>query len=252
MESPVALVATRPETLPRDVARVLDLAGRDAAAGCRSVTRERAVGPHPTGGVPNWTLAALAAVCPPADGPPLIAVAGALHPRLGACACLAALTGAGADDLAAAVRSPQALLERARQAAEDSPWLLVDLTVVADADGGAVMRNRLLAGRDPFALDAQTARCLGWDPESMPLLRSARELGWRRRTDDGCLVGDLEDPAHAGGTPRPWRPARGPVWAALVRSLGRRRPRGVRTPWHVLGDDVAAGREPAWKVGIDA
>ncbi len=251
MDTLVALVATRPETLPRDLARVLELAGRDVTAGCRSVTAPRAVGPHPTGGVPNWTLAALAVACPPADGPPLLAIAGALHPRLGACACLAASAGAGADELAAAVRSPQVLLEQARRAPDDGSWMLVDLTVAAAPDGRAVMRNRLLAGRDPLALDTLTARCLGWDPESMPLLRAARALGWRGGASARTLVGDLDDHARASGAPRLWRPARGLKWTRLAAALGGRRAGADRTPWHALGDDVAAGREPVWEVGAD-
>jgi hypothetical protein len=260
MEPIVALVATRPETLPRDVVRVLGLAGCDTAAGCPAVAAAPAVGPHPTGGVPNWTLAAIAAAHPaaggqrevnPADGPSLIAVAGALHPRLGACACLAALAGAGADDLAAAVRAPQALLERARHAAGAGAWLLVDLTVVTAPDGRAVMRNRLLAGRDPVALDALTARCLGWDPASMPLLRAARAAGWGRGTDGRSPTGDPDDRARADGPARPWRPQRGPGWLREVRALGRRRAGAGRTPWHVLGDDVAAGRAPVWEAGAD-
>ena len=252
METPVALIVTRPETLPRDVARVLELAGRDAAQGCSSFTAARAVGPHPTGGVPNWTLAALAAACPPAPGRPLLAVAGALHPRLGACACLAALAGAGPDELSAAVRTPQALLDRALHAAQDGPWLLVDLTVAAAPDGHAVMRNRLLAGRDPVALDALTARCLGWDPGSMPLLCAARSSGGRRWADGRSPVGDLDEHARFSGVPRLWRPQRKLPWTRLAATLGRRRTGAVRTPWHALGDDVAAGREPVWEVVTDA
>jgi hypothetical protein len=252
METPVALVVTRPETLPRDVARALELAGRIATEGCSSVTAARAVGPHPTGGVPNWTLAALAAACPPTPGRPLLAVAGALHPRLGACACLAALAGAGPDELAAAVRAPQALLDRAQQAAADGPWLLVDLTVVAAPDGRAVMRNRLLAGRAPVALDALTARCLGWDPGTMPLLRAVRTSGGRRGADGRPPVGDLDEHARFSGVPRLWRPQRKLTWPRLTSTLGRRRAGAVRTPWHVLGDDVAAGREPVWEVVTDA
>jgi len=251
MPTPVALVATRPETLPRDVARVLALAGRDAAEGCRSVTAARAVGPHPCGGVPNWTLAALAAACPPAEGRPLLAVAGALHPGLGACGCLAALAGLGDPELAAAARSPRALLERIGLPHDDGPWLLVDLTVAAGAGGRTVLRNRLLAGRDPVALDALTARCLGWDPGSMPLLRAAREAGGRRDTDDRLPVGDVVGQAGVAEPLRPWRPARNLPWARFVTVPRRGRARAARTPWHALGDDLAAGRDPVWEVGAD-
>lgn len=252
MVSFVALVRARPETLPCDAARALALAGRNTGAGPRGVSAARAVGPHPTGGVPSWTLAALTAACPPGDGPPLLAVAGALHPRLGACACIAALAGADADELGAAVKSPQALLERARHAAVDGPWLLVDLTVAAAPDGRAVMRNRLLAGRDPLALDAWTARSLGWDPGTMPLLRAARTSGWRWDADGRTLVGDLDGPPLSDATPRPWRPERRWGWARRIAASGSRRAAAARTPWHALGDDVAAGRDPAWEVAADA
>lgn len=252
MASFVALVRTRPETLPRDAARALALAGRTTGAGPRGVSAARAVGPHPTGGVPNWTLAALTAACPPGDGPPLLAVAGALHPRLGACACVAALAGAGADELAAAVKSPQALLDRARRAAVEGPWLLVDLTVASAPDGRAVMRNRLLAGRDPLALDAWTARCLGWDPGSMPLLRAAHTAGWRWDAEGSALVGDLDGQTRSDAAPRPWRPERRWGWVRRIVASGSRRAAAARTPWHALGDDVAAGRDPAWEVAADA
>ncbi|MBK9302689.1 MAG: hypothetical protein IPM94_02050 [bacterium] len=252
MPTPVALVATRPETLPRDVARVLALAGRDEAEGCRSITAARAVGPHPAGGVPNWTLAALAAACPPSAGRPLLAVAGALHPGLGACGCLAALAGLGGAELAAAARAPRALLERlAPPDDDDGPWLLVDLTVAAAPDGRTVMYNRVLAGRDPLALDALTARCLGWDPESMPLLRAAREAGGRREPADRTPAGDADDHVRAGAPLRPWRPARDLPWSRFVPKPRRSHAGAVRTPWHALGDDIAAGREPVWEVGAD-
>lgn len=265
MSKMTALVWTRPETLPGDIARALSLACIGDGAPPATVTRRTAgAGPAP------WIAAAIApalaslgvaAADGAADGeaaavPRLHLVAAAVDPRLGAVGCLEALAGAPAARPARKPDAMEDLVDRAvRAAASGVHWFLVDATTVPASDGGRVARNRLLAGTDPVALDCWTARLCGLDPAWMPAVASAAAAGLGVDPGAEALVGDRDDLPR--GQPAPWRP-RGDASASRLVSalrdlprrarLGRRGGDGKRpTVWHALGSDLAAGRRPAWE-----
>ncbi|MCB1184188.1 hypothetical protein KDM41_12195 [bacterium] len=104
------------------------------------------------------------------------------------------------------------------------------------------VRNVLLAGRDPVAVDAVAARLAGLDPLRVPWLRLCRERGCGRvGPDEIRVVGavelldldfDLPADTFAAGRETP-PPGLGGAWGRLVdRALGRGGIRGWSgTPW---------------------
>jgi len=122
--------------------------------------------------------------------------------------------------------------------------VLMDATVwgVASSRGRptALMRNMLLAGTDPVAVDAVAVRLTGQDPSLVPWLRLCRDRGWgeidldrmRLRGQTDLLSLDFQGPrstlATCGG------PGGRGLWPRLTRA------------WGSLGAAPSSERPAAW------
>ncbi|MEZ4388499.1 MAG: hypothetical protein R3D98_13200 [Candidatus Krumholzibacteriia bacterium] len=230
MDSLVALVQTRPETVEADIARALVLAGLLPVAEppCLWLAAPRG-GATPAGEVTPWQVAGVAAACRAAGAsaqPPMVAWDPASPPRAAVLALLrhlglertaddhradwllggvatdrrlrlvgavAAVLERGAEAPRAAVlaRRPDQLAAAVRAAGPRRPeGVVLDLTVCADGNDPVAL-NLVLAGRDLVAVDAVAARLLGLEPRECPLLAAAVQAGWGTATAAAVtLVGD--------------------------------------------------------------
>lgn len=262
MSSVVAVVAARPETLADDYRRVLDLAGLKAAdvpEGVRTVLRESDA---PGSGSPPWhhDLVCRALDRAPADLPREV-VAGRRGgrrdvpvraplvllpvPRLvagwGVENAVALLLAAAGQPVVDPRRRPDHMA--AFLAAQTAPAAVVCDAILWGARCGTpgrtfIVRNILLAGRDPLAVDAVSLRLAGMDPGAYRWLEVLEEAGVGCARSEGIrITGDREllDHPFAGAD---WAgPPGGGRTGDLVWRLLRRRAlqrRFVRTAWGAL------------------
>ena len=115
-------------------------------------------------------------------------------------------------------------------------FTVTDGTFVGDGPGPRAMRwhvkNVLLAGADPVAVDAVQAKMMGFDPMSIGFIRLAHEMGWATGTSPGSRSWARTYPGSTGssGAARTPSPAAGRSSSTGARSSRWSTPCSAR-PW---------------------